>query len=340
MDDSELDRLDPSGMHRIYDRWPDIAREAHGSDVEPADFGDISHIVFSGMGGSGAVGDLFSSVLSETATHVTVVKGYMLPRTADKNTLVVCTSVSGDTAETLAVAESASRLGCKLVGFSSGGGLEKFCAENSVPFRKVRHYLNPRSSFPSYVYTMIRTLEPILPISDSDVSESLQRLDDMAKKIGSHNASEQNPAQSLARQLGGIPLAYYPWGLRAAAIRFKNSVQENMKSHAIIEDVIEACHNGIVSWERGADVMPVFIRGKDDHPRTKERWDILGEFFAKKGIKHAEVKSSGNSILSKIVGLTYQLDYTTIYGAALRGINPFPVEPIDFIKGRTQGRSF
>ncbi len=334
MDAPPMERLDPSGMHKVYDRWPDIARDAYDSEMPPADFDDVDHIVFSGMGGSGTVGDLFSAVLSRTDVHVTVVKGYLLPKTVDDRTLVVCTSVSGDTAETLAVAAEASRLGCRMIGFASGGRLEQFCRENSVEFRRIREFLNPRSSFPSYVYSMIRALDPILPMGGGDVKESLRKLSGLGGTIGSAHVGPDNPSYALARWMRGIPLIYYPWGLQAAATRFKNSVQENMKSHAMTEDVLEASHNGIVSWENRSRVVPVIISGEDDHAKTGERWGILREFFAQRGIDFMEVSSGGGNILSKIVGLIYRLDYATIYGAVLRGTDPCPVSPIDFVKER------
>ena len=84
-------------------------------------------------------------------------------------------------------------------------------------------------------------------------------------------------------------MIYYPWGLEAAAIRFKASLQENAKTHAIIEDVIEACHNGIVSWERKSEVKPILIEGQDDYIKTKERWSILKEYFEKNNIDYREI---------------------------------------------------
>ena len=79
----------------------------------------------------------------------------------------------------------------------------------------------------------------------------------------------------MANWIDGIPAIYYPWGLQSIAIRFKNSLQENAKTHAIVEDVIESGHNGIVSWEKPSDMVPVMIEGTDDHTKTKERWEIL-----------------------------------------------------------------
>ena len=84
-------------MCQAYDLWPQISREAYELNYEQIDYKDIDHIVFAGMGGSGAVGDVLSSTLSRTNMHVFNVKGYTLPPTIDSKTLVVATSVSGNT---------------------------------------------------------------------------------------------------------------------------------------------------------------------------------------------------------------------------------------------------
>ena len=114
-------------MSNVYDNWSNIARESYNSDLELVNFKDIDHIVFAGMGGSGAIGDVFSSILSKTNIHVTIVKGYVLPKTVTKETLVVTTSVSGDTVESLTILEEAVKKKCKIIAFSSGGKMENFC---------------------------------------------------------------------------------------------------------------------------------------------------------------------------------------------------------------------
>ena len=127
---------------------------------------------------------------------------------------------------------------------------------------------------------------------------------------------------------------YYPLGLHAAAVRFKNSMQENAKTHTIIENVVEASHNGIVAWEKSTKVQPILLQGTDDYIKTKERWKILKEYFNEKDIEYQEVFSKDGSILSKLVCLIYQLDLTSIYHAGISGINPSPVNSIDFVKKR------
>ena len=330
-----MNKFDPLGMYKIYDRWPQIAKESYDRDLVEVDFGDIRHVVFAGMGGSGALHDIFSAILSKTDIHVSIVKGYHLPNTVSSNTLVVSTSASGNTVEALTVLDAAKKSGCKLIAFSNGGKMKDYCFENKIEYRKISMQLSPRSSLPSFLFSMLKVLEPIIP-TKKDISESIDNLEDMQKKISSNNIGSDNPSLELAEWLSSIPVIYYPWGLQAAAVRFKNSLQENAKMHAMIEDVIEACHNGIVAWERKSEIKPILIRGQDDYMKTKERWDIIKEYFELKKIEYREVFSVRGSILSKLINLIYLLDYSTIYRSVMSGIDPTPVTSIDFIKSRTK----
>jgi len=329
-----LKKYDPNGIHNVYDKWAHIAKDAYDSEIEPVDFKDIDNVVFSGMGGSGTIGDLFSSILSKTNVHTTVVKGYELPNTVDENTLVVITSVSGNTAETLTTLQSATKKKSKTIAFSSGGKMESFCSKNNVVFRKIPEIHSPRASFPSYVYSILKTLNSIIPLKKQEIIDSLKQLELTSKEISSEGLSDKNPSVNLSHSITGIPVIYYPWGLQAAAIRFKNSLQENAKTHAIIEDVIESSHNGIVSWERRSEMVAIMIEGADDHIKTKERWAILRHYFEENNIGYKEIFSIDGGILSKIMCLIYLLDYSTIYYAIQHGTDPSPVKSIDFIKGR------
>jgi len=321
-------------MYKVYDRWPQIARESYESNLEPIDFKDIDHIVFSGMGGSGALGDIFSSILSKTDIHVNVVKGYHLPKTVDSNTLVVTTSISGNTIETLSVLDSARKTGCKLIAFSSGGKMEEYCTKNNVAYRKILMYHSPRASFPAFLYSILKTLNSVIPVKKEDILESLDEMEKSQKLISSSNLAQNNSCLQLAEWISKIPMIYYPWGLQAAAIRFKASLQENAKIHAMAEDVIEACHNGIVSWEQTSNCQPILIEGADDHIKTKERRKIIKEFFKLHNIDYQEVFSVKGDIISKLINLIYFLDYTSIYKAVLSGVDPSPIKSIDFIKDR------
>jgi len=319
-------------MYKVYDRWPEIARESFESNQDSVNFVGINHIVFAGMGGSGAIGDVFASILSKSKIHVNIVKGYVLPKTVDSDTLVVAISVSGDTAETLYVLKSAHKLNSKIIAFSSGGKMLEFCTKNKIQHRIVPQYHSPRASFTSYLYSILKVLHFTFEIKQEDVLESITELENLNKKINSSNLTDSNPSLSLAKWMTDSPMIYYPLGLKSASMRFKNSLNENAKMHAFIEDVIEVCHNGIVAWEKPSDVKPILIEGHDDHIKTRERWQILEKFFRQNHIEYKKIISVKGSILCKIINLIYLLDYSTIYKAILNEINPSPVKSINFIK--------
>ena len=290
-------------MYEIYNEWPQIAKESSNENFQKIDFKSIDHIVFAGMGGSGSIGDVIGAILSKKDIHVTNVKGYLLPKTVDENTLVIATSVSGNSIEVLEILKNVKKMSTKVVGFSSGG-------------------------------KMVNILEEVIPINQNEINESILGLEETRKNISTDNLNENNKSLDLAKFVTDLPYIYYPAGLKSAAIRFKNSLQENTKTHALTEDVIESCHNGIVGWSMKSESNPIFIQGYNDHIKTIERWSILKQFFEDKKIQYKIVKSNEGGILSKIVNLIYLLDYTTIYSSVLRNIDPTPVEPIDYIKNK------
>ena len=331
-----MNNVDKTRIYEIYDNWPEIAQNALNGNFEEMIKEDISHIVFAGMGGSGTIGDVFASVLSKTDIHVDVVKGYHLPKTVKKNSLLICTSVSGNTIETITVLKEGIELGCKIIVFASNGKMKDICKNKKIDYREIIMNHSPRASFVGYLYSMIKVLLPILPISNKDVINSIDELKITKEKINSLNLNDDNVSLNIAKWIKNIPIIYYPWGLQSVAIRFKNSLHENSKMHVMIDDVIESCHNGIVSWENKSTLQPILIEGENDYIKTKERWLIIKEIFQEKNIPFYEIKSNNGNILSKLTQLIYMLDYSSIYLAILNNIDPTPVLAIDLIKNRLE----
>ena len=335
MNIEELEKIDSRKMYQIYDNCFENAKESFEQNFVIPDFKNIDHVVFAGMGGSGTIGDIVSSILSKNDIHTTVIKGYLLPKTVDKNTLVVTTSISGNTKETLTVLNNSLETDAKIIAMSSGGKMEEFSSNHDrIKYFKINQIHSPRASLFGFLYSTLNILQDLIPIKKSDIEESLSELKILQEKISSTNLNNDNIALDLATWINNIPIIYYPAGLQSAAIRFKNSLQENAKTHVITEDVIEACHNGIVAWEEKNNIQPILIQGKDDYEKTKERWCILKEFFKEKNIDYREVFSNEGSILSKIVCLIYYFDYVSIYRAVLSKIDPSPVSSIDFVKNK------
>ena len=195
--------------------------EIFDSQQKTFDYENIEHIVIAGMGGSGAIGDILSAILSKTKIHVNVIKGYILPTTVDVNTLVITISVSGNTVETLSALKSAHKKRSKIIAFSSGGKMSEYCKENKIEYRFVNQYHSPRASFTSYLYTILNVLHSTLKIKKQDILESITELEKINEKINSSNLTNTNESLNIAEKISGIPLFYYPFGLESAAIRFK-----------------------------------------------------------------------------------------------------------------------
>ena len=330
---SNLEKYDSQKMYKIYDEWPEIAKNSYFK-AESITRESAKHIIFTGMGGSGTMGDFFAAILSKTNLHVNVVKGYLLPKNVSSETLVVVTSISGNTAETFSILKAAKKIGCRIIVFSSGGKMEEFSNNNNVEFIKIEKCHSPRASFVNFLYSILRTLEQIFPIKKEEVENSIKQLEITKKNICSDNLELNNQSLDIAMSLKEVPLIYYPGGFEAAAIRFKCSLQENAKIHAIVEDVVEASHNGITSWEIKSRVQPILLQGKDDYKKTKERWVIFEEYFNENSIKFKKITSVEGDIISKLVNLIYILDYASIYLAIINKIDPTPVNSIDYIKKR------
>tara|TARA_B100000029_G_scaffold262081_1_gene258276 strand:+ start:694 stop:1701 length:1008 start_codon:yes stop_codon:yes gene_type:complete len=331
---TDLEKIDTKNMYKIYDQWPEIAEKSFLENVEVFESGNVDHIVFCGMGGSGSIGDILTAILSTSEMHVTNVKGYLLPKTVSEKTLVVCISISGNTKETVSVLESAKKKSCKVLAFSSGGKIKQFSNENDIPYYEIPQIHSPRASLPSFLYCIVNVLQHFLPITKEGIIQSITNLKKTREIISSTNLNSDNLSLELAKWINNFPVIYYPNGLQSVAIRFKNSLQENSKLHVIAEDAIEACHNGIVSWERKSNGQPILLQGIDDYTKTKERWEIIKEYFINEKIDFREVHSINGNILSKIINLIYILDYCSIYHAVLSKIDPSPVKSIDFVKER------
>jgi glucose/mannose-6-phosphate isomerase len=332
MDFSLLEKYDSRYMYKTYDLWPELAKTAYESTMKIFSLNNIDHIILSGMGGSGAICEVISAILSKTNIHTSVVKGYHLPNTVNEKTLVIVISVSGNTSETLSILKSASDKSCFIVSFSSGGKMTEICNERKILNYLIPMHNSPRASFTSFLYSILNVMRDILPINKSDIYQSLDELENLKKSICSNNLTNSNPSLSLAKYLVGIPIIYYPWGLQSAAIRFKNSLNENTKIHAISADIVEATHNGIVAWEKKSNVTPIIICGPNDYEKTQTLQLQLEKFFKEHNINFYTVNSISGSILTKLVYLIYLCDYASIYAAILSKSDPTPVDAINYFK--------
>ena len=173
-------------------------KQSYEKEFVIPEFSDVDHIVFAGMGGSGSIGDVISSILSKKNIHVSVIKGYTLPKTVDKNTVIVITSISGNTDETISILRDSMKSNAKVLVFSSGGKLEDICKSNNIDHFKIEKDHSPRVSLLVFLYSILKIMKEILPINEDEIIESLKKLKELQRNVCSSNLNEENSALRLA----------------------------------------------------------------------------------------------------------------------------------------------
>ena len=177
MSNYDLKKYDKSHICKAYDAWPEIARKSYQNKIESvSDFKNIEHVVFAGMGGSGTVGEILSSLV-KLPYYASVIKSQILPKTVNHNSLVIATSFSGNTYETLSVLQEAKRRGCGIVAFSSGGKVKDYCIKNGLIHHEIDLLHSPRASLPAGLYKMLKALGSQFGIHHDEILDSIKVLE-------------------------------------------------------------------------------------------------------------------------------------------------------------------
>ncbi|MCL4435824.1 MAG: bifunctional phosphoglucose/phosphomannose isomerase [Thaumarchaeota archaeon] len=335
----EVEATDVSGLYKDYEEWPKHSEDALKLPVETPDAARTNQVIYAGMGGSAASGDLLKDWLTPIINlPFTVVKDYTLPRSAGKNTLVLAVSCSGDTEETLSAANQAYERGCRIAAISSGGRLEQFCRKKSIPFTKTKKLRVPRSSLPNLFYPAANILKEaglVKTVADQ-IPASVSAIKQLYSEVRAAN-SNGNPAKELAVKIADtLPIIYCFAVNEGAANRFRAALNENAKIQAHVAVIPELCHNEVEGWTKRTPrvCLPVYIRSKEELPENAARFEAVKEMIEAAGFKVHEVWESGDNSLSRIMRSVYLFDYTSIYTAVLRRTNPIGTPNIDAMKRR------
>jgi glucose/mannose-6-phosphate isomerase len=297
-------------------------------------------IIVAGMGGSAISGELLKDwARDKVPVPIEVEREYSLPVYADKNTLVLAVSYSGETEETLSVFLEAIKRGCMIACISSGGKLLEFAEKLSLPYIRIPSGMPPRAALPYLFMPLLRVLEKIGLVSDIniEVSEAVK----IIKKVSSENSLKKplniNFSKSLASNINGTVPVVYGFGFyRAVAQRFKQQFNENSKVPSKWEFFPELNHNEIVGWEKAGKMAKnfsvIFIRDRKEPKEIRNRIEATKELMLEKNVKVFEVWGSGKSRLAKMLSTICLGDFTSIYLALLRKVDPTPVETIALLK--------
>jgi glucose/mannose-6-phosphate isomerase len=295
-----------------------------------------SGLVVCGMGGSAIGGDLAAAALGDRATRpIRTIRGYGLDPWTGADVLVLCASYSGDTEETLACFEAAGIIGAPRVALTTGGKLAAAAREEDVPVIGVPSGMQPRAAV---IYMTVAALEcaalcGAAPGLHTEIDSAAAFLGDLAGKW-EPDADDDSLAKSIARRLHGtVPVIHGADPTLAPARRWKSQLNENAKSAAFASVLPEADHNEICGWDRGHDVLSgVFLEDPDQHPRIRRRIELTAQLLDDGGAHTERIELAGESRLERVLGLVLLGDLVSVYVAALNGVDPTPVEPIERFK--------
>jgi glucose/mannose-6-phosphate isomerase len=346
LDDPKVyQQYDPEGMLARIREMPWQCQQAWQTAMSfdlPLDYSDVDKVMILGMGGSAIGGDLVRSLAeSEAKLPIFVHRDYGLPAFVDDRTLVVASSYSGSTEETLSAFEQAMKTGAKKLAITTGGKLKEVAEENNIPVSVFEYKAQPRAALGFSFLPILCFLQRLGFLSDktADVSETVQVLKELSTKIDEKVPLSRNPAKQLAQRLYGCLPVVYGAGIAAeAAHRWKTQINENSKAWAFYEVFPELNHNATVGYELPKEltsqIKVVLLRAPSFNQRVKLRYEVTCELLERAGVKYEFVDSEGESLLSQMVSLVSFGDYVSYYLAILYRVDPTPVKVIAYLKER------
>lgn len=346
LDDRDVyQRLDTSGMLARVEGLPEQCRDAwaqaRGVQLPPA-YRQARAVIVAGMGGSAIGGDLFRALAAPGApVPVVVARGYDLPAWAGPQTVVIFSSHSGETEETLSAFEQGVAAGVMGVVVSTGGRLTDLAREKGLPVISYAYQGEPRSALGWQLMALLAVGESIGLVAGADesVAEAVRVLVEQREAIGSARATPDNPAKGLARWLQEtLPVVVGSGLLAEAAHRWKTQFNENSKSWGFWDELPELDHNAIAGFGLPDEAIDrlrvVFLRSPALHPRVLLRYDATADALTAAGVAHQTVTARGGSPLAQALSVIHLGDMVTFYLALLYGEDPSPVKAIVALKER------
>jgi glucose/mannose-6-phosphate isomerase len=341
LDDLErFKQLDTLNMLGEIDGLPDQLAFAYqlGMKHPLPDWKDFKQVVIAGMGGSAIGADLLASYCASLSLlPVTVHRDYSLPRFArGQKTLVICSSHSGNTEETLDAFEAARKAECRVIGVCTGGELANRAKENNIPLWMFDHAGQPRAAVGFSFGLLLAMFQRLgfIPDQSNEMEEAVAAMKRTQQHLKADVPAVKNPAKRYAGQLMGRWVTFVGSGLlTTVARRWKGQINEVAKAGANFEFLPEADHNTLAGTMNpqetlNAHTMTLFLRAPSDHPRNRLRSDLTRKAFMLEGMNTDYVDARGNTPLAHMWTSILFGDYMAYYLAMGYGVDPTPIQAL------------
>jgi glucose/mannose-6-phosphate isomerase len=323
-------------MYSVYEKWPEFFKEAARIKVKLDHTPDYYHsVIHCGVGGSATGNDIMHEIMcSFSKVPSAVLRGENIPPYTDKHSLTIVTSASGNTEETVAMMKDASDKGAEVICITSGGLLQEEAAKRGHKIIQIPNVTAPRALLPYLVMPQANALSCFLK-EHIDGSSVYSTLRDIANQISINTPKENNIAKQVSSFInGGFAFCFTSTSLLPAGIRFKNSLNENAKIHCLVNSALEASHNEIVPFTYRNSIAPktLLLRWSGDSDLLNQRFEKIRSLFLTLKQPVMEINSLKGSLFGAMLASIYILDYSTIYLAVERRIDPSPTPAIDILK--------
>lgn len=346
-----MDLNNHAGFHKIdsqnylseIDHLPDQLESAYqrGLSLSLPSWQGIDNVLIAGMGGSAIGADLVAAYASPLCeVPIVVQRNYTLPAWAKGSaTLVVASSHSGNTEETLAAFDQALSSGCRILALCTGGKLARKAEESDVPLWTFEHAGQPRAAvgFSFGLLLALFSRMGLIPHPASELSSALTAMRKEKESLRAENPLANNPAKQLAGQLvGQLAMVFGSDILEPVARRWKTQLNELAKSWAQFEFLPEADHNALAGLAQPEASLSksaaLFLRAKSCHPRSLIRLELTRQAYSQEGVSTNTIDAKGETALAQQWTALLMGDYVAYYLAILYEIDPTPIQALESFK--------
>ena len=305
-------------------------------------YDDVNKIIIAGMGGSAIGGDVVNSLIKEDIKFPYFVnRGYDIPAWTDSSTLVICSSYSGNTEETISVLNKAKSVNAKVIGITTGGTLESLCIESNYDHVIIPSGLQPRAalafSFIPLLYILKRS-GLIQAELKSWLYSSANLIKSKREDYSKHN--DANDIFNLAKNIySKLPIIYADSeSLETVAVRLKGQICENGKILSYHSIFPEMNHNEIVGWQNNSEFFSnyyvLWLIDKEMNQRNKSRHEIISDILNSLKVNQYKIEVSGDTFKERFLLLIHYGDWLSYWCAMFHNTDPSPVENIQTLKDK------
>ncbi len=294
---------------------------------------EIQNIIICGLGGSGIGGKIISKIAESKCTKpVLTHNSYFLPHFANLNTLVIISSYSGDTEETVSALNEAIKRNCQIICISSGGEVQKIAEKNNIDIIVVPAGNPPRAML-TYSLTQLLFIFKQYSLFDLDVEAEINNTIVLLNKEESNIKKE---AKQISDNIKNTTiLIYTDASFEGVGTRFKQQLNENTKTLAFSNIIPEMNHNELLGWQGGNKSFScIFLRNINDNPRNQLRMDLSKKNISEIANCCIDVYSKGNTEVEKIFYFILLTDWISLYLADIYNVDSIEIKVIDNLKNQ------